>query len=82
MLKALFVFEIFRFVSWLFGYVEKWLDKKAKVNFNVYELHRQDTTNILPNISRSKYNQAMKFVQLIKDNMGNIHQYLSFNIFC
>ena len=45
MLKALFVFEIFRFVSWLFGYVEKWLDKKAKVNFNIYELHRQNTTN-------------------------------------
>ena len=37
MLKALFVFEIFTFLSWLFGYVEKWLDKKAVVNFKIYD---------------------------------------------
>ena len=37
MLKAVFVFEIFYFfMSWLFGYVEKRLDKKAMVNFKVY----------------------------------------------
>ena len=29
MLKALFVLEIFPFLSCLFGYVEKWLDKKS-----------------------------------------------------
>ena len=28
--------------------------------------------NILPNVSRSKYNQAMKFYQLIEYNMENI----------
>ena len=36
MLKALFVLEIL--TSWfrLFGYVEKWLDKKAMDNFRIY----------------------------------------------
>ena len=29
MLKALFVLEILTFLSWLFGYVEERLDKKA-----------------------------------------------------
>ena len=37
MLKALFVLEIFTFLSCLFGYVEKWLDKKAMVNFKIYD---------------------------------------------
>ena len=36
MLKALFVLEIFTFLSLLFGYIEKRLDKKAKVNFKIY----------------------------------------------
>ena len=45
MLKAHFVIEIFKFLSWHFGYVEKWLDKKAKIyditdwtanNYNTY----------------------------------------------
>ena len=31
MLKALFVLKIFTFLSWLSGYVEKPLDKKAKI---------------------------------------------------
>ena len=38
MLKALFVPEIFTFLSWLFGYVEKRLDKKAMVNFKIYDV--------------------------------------------
>ena len=29
MLKALFVLEVITFLSWLFGYVEKWLDNKT-----------------------------------------------------
>ena len=36
--KALFIFEIFTFLSWLFGHVEKQLDKKAKVNFKIYDV--------------------------------------------
>ena len=38
MLKALLIFEILTFTSWLFGYVEKRLDKKAMVNFKVNDV--------------------------------------------
>ena len=34
MLKTLFILEIFT-LSWLFGYVEKRLDKKTNVNFKI-----------------------------------------------
>ena len=43
MLKTLFVLEIFKFLSWIFGYVEKRLDKKVKVNFKIYDV--TDWTN-------------------------------------
>ena len=36
MLKALFVLDIFAFLSWLFGYAEKRLDKKAIAKFKIY----------------------------------------------
>ena len=45
-LKALFVFEIFTFLSSLFGYVEKRLDKKAKANFKIYYHVTNWTTDI------------------------------------
>ena len=38
MLKAFFVLEIFACFSWLFGFLEKPLDKKAKVNFKIYDV--------------------------------------------
>ena len=38
MIKALFVLEIFTFLSWLFDYVEKRLDKKAMVNYKTYDV--------------------------------------------
>ena len=38
MLKALFVLEVFTFLSWLFGYVEKRLDEKAMINFKIYDI--------------------------------------------
>ena len=38
MLKALFVREIFTFLSWIFGYEEKRVDKKAMVNFKIYDV--------------------------------------------
>ena len=38
MLKAFFVLEIFTFFCGLFGYVEKRLDKRAMVNFNIYDV--------------------------------------------
>ena len=38
MLKAFFVLEIFTFLFWHFGYVGKQLDKKATVNFKIYDV--------------------------------------------
>ena len=37
-LKALFVLEIFTFLSWLFGYAEKWLDRKDMVNCKIFDV--------------------------------------------
>ena len=75
MLKALFVLEIFRFLSRIFDCVEKRLDKKAKVNFKIVTLQTGQqiiTIHILLNISRSKGNQTMKFGQLIEYNVRMI----------
>ena len=36
--KALFVLEIFKLLSKLFGHVVKQLDKKNKVNFEFYDV--------------------------------------------
>ena len=75
-LKALFVIKIFKFFSWLFGYVGKRLDEKDQINFKIY-----DVTTCLTNICNTHLpisqevkaiNQAMKFGQLIKYNMRNI----------
>ena len=38
MLKFLFVLEIFTFLSWLFVYVEEPLNKKAMVDFKIYDV--------------------------------------------
>ena len=45
MLKTFFFLEIFTFLSWLFGYVEKRLYKKAKVNFKIYDVKDWTTNN-------------------------------------
>ena len=48
-------------------------DKKAKVNFKIYDvtiwLTNICNTHILRNISRSKDNQTMKFGQLVEYDM-------------
>ena len=36
--KALFVLNVFKFLSWLFGHAAKQLDKKDKVNFKFYDV--------------------------------------------
>ena len=41
----IFVFEIFTFLSWLFGYVEKLFDVKAMVIFNNYDITGWTTNN-------------------------------------
>ena len=63
-LKALFVPKIFRFLSWLFGHVSKSMMSQPGL--------QTIALDILPNISRSKGNQAMKSCQLIEYNMRNI----------
>ena len=78
MLNALFVLKMFKFLSWLLGYVEKQLDKKAKVNFRIYDVQQIITIYILLNILRSKDNKAMKFGQIIEYNLRNIFLQISY----
>ena len=62
-LKALSVLKIFKFLSWLFGHLEKtaWLERKAKFQ-NLWHnslVNKLITIYILPNISQSKDNQTI-----------------------
>ena len=55
--------------------MRKWLDKKAKVNFKIYDLPTWEqaiTIYIIHNISRRKGNQTIKFDQLTEHNMRKI----------
>ena len=72
--KALFVLKIFKFLSWLFGHVEKRLDKKGTVNLKFYNVTGWLTIviHLLQNISRSKGNQTTQFGPSIECNMRNI----------
>ena len=44
-LKALFILEIHKFLSWLFEQVEKLFDQKDKVNFKIYDVTTWLTNN-------------------------------------
>ena len=44
-LKALFVLKIFKFLSSLFGHVEKRLDQNDKGNFKIYGATSCETNN-------------------------------------
>ena len=71
-------FWFFRLLNCLdfFGHVGKQRDQKNKGIFKIYDVINWKTNNyntyILPNISRSKGNQTMKFGQWIDYNMRNI----------
>ena len=57
------------------GHIGKPLDLKDKVNFKFTTSQpgaQTMTIHILPNISRSKGNETMKFAQLIECNMRSI----------
>ena len=78
-LKALFVLNIFEFLSLLLGDVEKQPDQKDEVNFKIYDVttwvqHGKQTIiiYIFLSISRSKGNQTMKFNQLTEYDFRNI----------
>ena len=79
MVKLFFIscsklFSLLRYLHlcWLFGYVEKRLDKMVKLNSKICDVKdckRIITIHIFPNISRSKDNQAMRFGRLVEYNM-------------
>ena len=50
-LKALFVLKLFKFLSF-FVHVGKQLDKKAKVNFKIYDVTTWETYNFNAHISQ------------------------------
>ena len=70
---VLFVLKIFIFFcSDFFDLVGKWLDKKAKVNFKICDVRTCETNKcntLLPNISISKDNQKMKFLENHTQNL-------------
>ena len=73
-LKGLFVLKIFKFLSSIFGYVEKQLGLKDKIHFKIYDVTTWETNNwntYLPFIWRIKGNQTMKFGQLLEYEMRN-----------
>ena len=51
-LKALFVLKIFKFLSCLFGHVEKRLDWKDEVKFKIYDVTAWETSNRDANIEQ------------------------------
>ena len=85
-LKVLFVLKIFKFLSRLFGHVEKtaWLERQGMAycsrpwirliskSMTSQPGKQTITLHILPNISRSKDNHTMKLGQLIEYINGNI----------
>ena len=74
-LKSLSVFKIFKFLSWLFRHVEKWLDWKYKFNFLSYDVTKREAnkckTHFVQYLTK-KSNQKMKFGQLMEYNMRYI----------
>ena len=52
-IKTLFVFKIFKYLSYIFGRVEKLLDQKDMVNFKIYDVTAWQTSNC--NIHSAQY---------------------------
>ena len=73
-LKATFVPEIFKFLSRLFGHVEKTdgLERLTSKFMASQAGSQTSAIHILPNMSQSKGNQTMRFSQLIEYNNSNI----------
>ena len=82
MLKVLFALEIFTFLSWIFGYIEKrHLIRKLRLipKLRTSQTGQQIVTiHMLSNILRSKGNRTLRFGQLIEYNMRNIFQEKSY----
>ena len=70
---AFFILKIFKFLSWLFGHVSKWLDKKDNVNFKFYDVTAWLTNNTQIAQYLKKYRQNDNEIgQLIEWYMRNI----------
>ena len=52
MLKVRFILEIFTFLSSIFDYGEKRLDKKTMINFNMYDVTDWITNNYKTQIAQ------------------------------
>ena len=50
--QVLFILEISTFLSWLFGFAEKQLDKKDKVIFKIYDVTDWTTNNYNTHITQ------------------------------
>ena len=79
--KALFILKLFKFLYWLLGTVKKnGLIRKIRLTSKFMTSqhgYQAITRNMLPNISRNKGNQTMKFGQLIEYNKKNFFLKLS-----
>ena len=60
-LKSLSVFKIFKFLSWHFRHVEKWLDWKDKFNFLSYDVTKREAnkckTHIVQYLKKKKQSE-------------------------
>ena len=72
--EALFILEIFKYLSLHFGHAENQFDEIGLIGrFLTLQPSKQAVAiHILRSISRSIANQAKKFGQLIEQNMKNI----------
>ena len=77
-LKSLFL-GFSNFSPDFFSPVVKWVDKKTKFNFKIYDVINWETNNylfpnsyILRNFTRSKVSETMKYVQFNKRNVRSI----------
>ena len=69
-LKALFVLKIFKFLSAIFFMKQFALIRKLRLT--LISGKQTITIHILPNISRGKFSQTMKFSRLMEYNVRNI----------
>ena len=69
MLRALFVLEMFTFLSWLIVYLEKRLDKKSKVNFKIYGVTDWTTNHSEALIQRFSVRKV--FLEISQDSQEN-----------
>ena len=81
MIKAVFVLKMFTFFSWLFGYVEKRLDRNVKVNSRVHDVTKWTTNNMRiicqeKNVSHVIICKLIKFHCLLAFTSWDIEKYM------